>query len=665
MSQQQASWQKEREAKQKQKEWENRGNEHSNWMNQRDTMIKKKEATELAVKEAEASAPEFMKKLGTMKEKKANQPKKKPEDDEPTIADLDDGTDIPPWHRAGASEKPEWVELLLLAAAKEAEEDDDVDEHVFVAPAPSSVAAATVPTLPPKPKEPDQPAWMKKAINLKSVENSSMASSMNNNSSTNNNSTAKLISATAKEANRGASVSPNVIRPARKISPKHKTLIRSKTADEDDSKPKPEWMKSAAKLKKKKAKAPADTPASKPEVGNNIISKPAWMSKLKQKATKEEVSDSIDESQSKQQTPQYSAEAPSDDNKPAWTKQKQKSKPKDEATAAKEAQPDPSKTSVEHIRTATVEKEPEDDNAQQSQPAWMKHKLKPRQFSARDLQDSKVQSKLEKKSPLKRSSIVMAISKETLESELGSSKVKVKLAKQPSVRDMKKSPLKSTEMEWMKKKLKPRQLSAEGGTKIEDDALDVSSQSQPAATNKNTVAGETKAATKSGTKIAPSTESHQDNAGKPAWMKHKLKPRVSVVELQSSKVQEKLEQKKPMRKSSIILSKQELTDNKVTEKLKQRPSLRDTKKSPLKKEEMAWTKLKLRPRTDGVGGKPWVIFIGYCTQCLHIIHKTKCEYSQYFLSLFSLRILLQTSRIYLTTSSGSRHKRACDRGCVR
>ena len=588
MSQQQASWQKEREAKQKQKEWDNRGNEHSNWMNQRDNMIKKKEETELAAREAEASAPEFMKKLGTMKEKKANQPKKKPEDDEPTIADLDDGTDIPPWHRPGASEKPEWVELLLLAAAKEAEEDEDLDEHVFVAPAPSSAAAPSVPTLPPKPKEPDQPAWMKKAINLKSVEKSSMDSSMNNSSNTNSNSTVKPTTATAEETQRGDSISPNVVRPARKISPKPKTPIRSKTAGEGDPKPEPEWMKNAANLKKKRAKAPADPPASKPEEGNSSSNKPAWMNKLKQKAPKDDIAASMDESQEKQQ---INPEAPADDRKPAWMKQKLKPKPKEEATATNETQPGPSKTSEEPSKNVIPEKEIEDYN---KQPAWMKHKLKPRQFSARDLQDSKVQSKLEQKSPLKRSSIVMAISKETLESELGSSKVKVKLAKQTSVRDMKKSPIKSAEMEWMKTKLKPRQCLAEGEATNKDDPLDVSSKSQSTVTNKITVAGGTNTA----------SDNNDNNDGKPAWMKHKLKPRVSVVELQSSKVQEKLEQKKPMRKSSIILSKQQLTENKVTAKLKQRPSLMDTKKSPLKKEEMAWTKLKLKPRATGEGGKP-------------------------------------------------------------
>ncbi|CAB9516679.1 expressed unknown protein [Seminavis robusta] len=119
-------WQKEREAKQKQKEWESQQNaEHKDWQQKRADMMKKKEAAETKAKEAEASAPEFLKKLGNMKEKAQNKPPPKKEDEGPTIEELDDGTDIPPWHRPNAPEKPEWVVLLLLAAEKEAQEEEE------------------------------------------------------------------------------------------------------------------------------------------------------------------------------------------------------------------------------------------------------------------------------------------------------------------------------------------------------------------------------------------------------------------------------------------------------------------------------------------------------------------------------------------------------------
>jgi hypothetical protein len=163
-------WMREQEAKATKKGFENRGNEHSEWMQKRDSMIKKREEAELKAKQAEENAPEFLKKLGTMKEKAQSEPTKK-EDEGPTIEELDDGTDIPPWHREGAPEKPEWVVLLLMAAEKEALEEEEEDEHVYVAPTPAYAAkiSSRIPPKSEKPEKDDKPGWMKQAEKKRSL----------------------------------------------------------------------------------------------------------------------------------------------------------------------------------------------------------------------------------------------------------------------------------------------------------------------------------------------------------------------------------------------------------------------------------------------------------------------------------------------------------------
>lgn len=515
---QKAGWQKEREAKQQQKQWESdyaEQNDHQEWQQNRNNMIKKKEEAEMKAKQAEANAPEFMKKLGVMREKSLQKPKKK-EDEGPTIEELDDGTDIPPWHRANAPEKPEWVLLLLIAAAREAEEDEEEDEHVFVsggnnnpqAEEPQSAASAG---------DDDLPEWMKQAKNLKSKpprRRSSLSGGQTSKPSISPlNSAMKSI---RRPGGKGA--------PARM---KCKSASAALIMAGDD---KPEWMKGAEALKKKKRAqqmAAAREFAVSPCPG---AEQPAWMvqrSKIKDKAQPE--------SPDAENKPKVALnnKSESEDSQPAWMAQrskmiKQKADKEEALTAPDNNNKLPPKAA--------------DDN-DDGKPAWMKHKLKPR-VSVKELQESKVKEAVDNHKPIRQSSI--KLTKEELKSNI----VQQKLAKRPSLMD-KKAPAKSEEMEWMKAKLKP--------------------------------GGDTKRSN------TPTIEEEE-----PAWMKHKLKPRVSVKELQTSSVQEKLGKKQPIRKPSIKLSKEELTQNVVKQKLANRPSLVD-KKAPAKSEEMEWMKQKLRP----------------------------------------------------------------------
>jgi len=623
-----AGWQKEREAKKKQKEFANRGNEHSEWQNQRDVMNQKKREAELQAQQKEANAPEFMKKRELMKEKAASKPKGESTTGprEPTIEELDDGTDIPPWKRSGAPEKPEWVKLLLQAAVKKAEEDDDdeigADGHVFAVAAQAASTSSTTTTTrndePVKSKttnDDQPPEWMKQASNLKSP------------------------------------LTPRVLKPTRTVVTSKAILPVQLTSDKQDN-DKPEWMKNAAKLKKTKTPPPLTPPQAssspsssllpteEPKSPNTDIGKPAWMSKLKQKQKTKAAPLTIDASQKGGENENDDNEVDNNDQ-PAWMKHASKIKQQapllNESTTTEQPSSATNSTSDQkgegdnedgdqdaRMKNGTKNKEQQQTlpvhestaNEQQSssstitrrdeqdkdedgkQPAWMKHKLKPR-VSVKDLQSNKVQEKLDQKSPLRKSSVVMSISKTELQQNI----VKEKLAKQQqSLRgELKKSPLKKGEMEWMKaklKKIKPQNdnggKSLDAPTTLNNTETDVDVNQAVAVESDDDNDGKAK----SDDKDVPSDDKDEDDDGnKLEWMKKKLKSRASIhpKDLQSSSVQLKLGQKQPLRKSSLVLSREELVSNKVTSKLKQRPSMLDQKKSRLKKEDMAMTKQKLKP----------------------------------------------------------------------
>lgn len=560
-----SGWQREQAAKQKQKDWEAKqsNNEHSDWMQKRDTMIKKKEEAELKAKQAEESAPEFLKKLGTMKENAQTKPVKK-EDEGPTIEELDDGTDIPPWHRVGAPDKPEWVELLLAAAEREAQEEEE-DEHVFVA---SGMDFSKKDTSnksnnsdqKPKPKEPDQPEWMRQASNLRKsnlggTENGTASSEQTSSSSSlekaAHNQRAFSLSPKPTKATRPLPSSSNANAPNQRNTP---TKAASKSASAAlHEEQQPEWMRNAARIKMNKNASSESAAIPHPTSSDPDDGKPAWMahaSKLKQQKPKSNENETNNTAQQGKEKTGSTGEGGSDDGKPDW----------------------------------------------------MKHKLKPR-ISTQDLQTSKVQEKLENKQPIRKASIVLS------QEELTKNKVMEKLAKQPSLRE-KKAFVKTEEMEWMKQKLRPR-----GEPRVTTTPISPTATASKIITSSGTM-----------TTTIPAVASNLDD-DKPAWMSHKLKPRVSAAELQSSKVQEKLESKPQLqksvlqisskdlssskvaeklgnrpeiRKSALQISSKDLSQSKVTEKLAQRPSISD-KKSPMKKEEMEWMKQKLKPSSQRQG----------------------------------------------------------------
>lgn len=561
-----AGWIKERDAKNKQKHLaaSREQNEHSEWMQQRDIMTKRKEEAELKAKQEEENKPEFLKNLASMKEKAQNKPQKKA-DEGPTLAELDAvDPEVPPWHRPGAPEKPEWVVLLLEAAKKEAGEDED-EEHVYVAPSPVQVPKAKQ-TLPSKETETEKPEWMKQASALKKA------------------------SPTLKPQMPKGSEEDSMQKPWMKHILKHSVSPQQEKSIKD----RPSWMMESASSQQRnleKMSASLSSIGYLPErsksADETLGNKPDWMKSASLLKKKDSMGDSIssisslnlpDRSKSKSANNSFSGT-----EKPEWVKNAALLKKKsNESTKTKE------KESQQDARKEEGEK-----------PWMMRDKLKPR-VSPEDLTTNIVQDKLKKKQPLKKPSL--EISKDQLETN----KVRAKLASRPSIVD-KKAPVKKEEMEWMKKKLKPRGESTAASASVSSGQSPSIAPSNPIANKEKpdwmqrASSLQQKAKDAQQSTIAADAAKDEKVEEKPWLMRGKHKPRVTPDDLKSSKVQEKLENKPQLKKPAVPVTSDELLHSKVSEKLANRPDM-PQRKSEFKVEEMEWIKKKLKPRNVPAAG---------------------------------------------------------------
>ncbi|CAB9516680.1 expressed unknown protein [Seminavis robusta] len=350
------------------------------------------------------------------------------------------------------------------------------------------------------------------------------------------NASLKPAKSTRQVSDTTSTTSPKIVRSPRKTPNKYAS--KSASADVLMGDEKPEWMKSAEKLRKKKKPVinhEANNPAAPP-----AEDLPEWMtqrSKIQQQ--QQQKTSSPDEKSLRGSTNSIASTTSTanedEQQQPAWMIQRSKIKQKTDLT------PPPSPTR-------------KTNNAGDNKPDWMKHHLVPEpRISIDDLKTSIVQEKLELREPIRQASI--RLTKE----ELTDNVVKQKLEKRPSIVDHRKSQVKPEEMEWMKKKLKKSTATSQPET--------------------------------SSLKKEPADDK------KPEWMKHrdKLIPRVSAQELQKSVVQEKLHSRGPIRESSLRnICKAELTDNKVMTKLAQRPAVYSTIKSIIQTENMEWMKYGIR-----------------------------------------------------------------------
>lgn len=567
-------------------------------------MIKKKEEAELQAKQAEDSAPEFLKKLGNMKEKATQKPKKKG-DEGPSIEDLDDGTDIPPWHRAGAPEKPEWVVLLLIAAAKEADEEEKEDEHVFVAVGEKSMSKLALEDSSDqgaKQKEDDQPAWMKQAKNLKSTPHIGGQEKRAKQTRRNSFDTSGHLE-TKQPWQNTTLKSPQTPKPTKQPAKpvKRTTPVRSQCKSASAAlalADKPEWMKGAEAIRKKNnnpqqiesTKVAAAAPATDAQ--------PEWMAKRSKIKDKTKDDAPVDADNSKKNIAKLTSATSEQQQQPSWMAQRSKIKgnPKDDSN--------PSKAEIKVKRKKSVSKSDKSDN----QPAWMWQRSKIKgKAKEEDTEDSTEEKKsLPKSSPTNNEQPSWMAQRSKIKG-----KVKEDITPDPTVKDstakksLPKAPPTNDQPAWMaqRSKIKGKPKEETPSESKEDintkKSLSKTSSSSPDEKQPAWMAQRSKIKEKTKEEDAdakPLDDKPEQEQGDyvPAWMKQKLKPRVSVVELKSSSVTEKLENRPKLKKVPYQISKQDLMENVVQEKISKRPSIQAVK-AEARKDEMEWMKAKLKP----------------------------------------------------------------------
>ena len=201
------------------------------------------------------------------------------------------------------------------------------------------------------------------------------------------------------------------------------------------------------------------------------------------------------------------------------------------------------------------------------------------------LASSKVQKKIKSKPAIRKPSFT--VSRE----ELTTNKVQEKLANKPDISRMH-SAVKGDEMTSMKKKLKPRN----GGISLTGPSDLVTSANVDGAVKERPLWMQRTLVLQQSSRELMRDDQHMEQ--KPyevPWTNFKLKPRISVEDLKSSEVQEKLEQKPVIRKPSFTISKDELKTNVVQEKLSKKPNLAGMKAVATTK-DMVLMKEKLKPQ---------------------------------------------------------------------
>jgi hypothetical protein len=341
---------------------------------------------------------------------------------------------------------------------------------------------------------------------------------------------------------------------------------RSKSAD-DSTIEKPEWMLSAARLKKRNSNGDSSLGDSisslnlpdRSRSANDSFSdneKPEWMKSaaLLKKKSREAA---------KNEHRQAKEDKPGEEEKPWLTRNKLKPR-----------------ISAEDLKASKVQEQ------LHNRPELKKP---PVPISKDDLTTNKVQDKLKNRLPMKKPSL--DISRDQLET----SKVRAKLASRPTITD-KKAPVKKEEMEWMKKKLKPRGTPASGSSdRSAPTASEFTESKEKPKPEWMVRASNLQQASKgahNSTTESPAEDKTEEE--RPWLMRNKLKPRVSAADLKSSKVQEKLESKPQIQKHPNPITSEQLQHSKVQEKLSNQPNI-PQRKSEFKGEEMEWMKNKLKP----------------------------------------------------------------------